>query len=113
MAYFMPMRFSRLLSILALLAVLFAPAGMLGSHAAMAMPQQHASAQNHCPEQQQPDERQQRAMIDCAIACTALPGRQPAVGRNGIAPAAMPEMAPDLFVEGTRPEADTPPPRFS
>jgi hypothetical protein len=110
MAYFTPMRFSRLLSILALLAVLFAPAGMLGSHAAMAMP---AQPSGHCAEQQQQSGEDQQAMIDCAIACTALPSHQPVPGENRLGPPAAPEAAVTLFVDGTRPEAATPPPRFS
>jgi hypothetical protein len=105
------MRFSRLLSILALLAVLLAPAGMFGSHAAMAMPAQ-PSASGPCSEQQQSGEHEQ-AMIDCAIACTALASHQPVLGGNGLGPAAAPEAALTLFVDGTRPEAATPPPRFS
>lgn len=105
------MQFSRLLSILALLAVLLAPSGMLGGHAAMAMPAQ-PSASGPCSEQQQTGGDEQ-AMIDCAIACTALPSHQPVLGESGFNPAAAPEAAITLFADGTKPEAATPPPRFS
>jgi hypothetical protein len=113
MPYFRGMRLRRFLSILALFAVLLAPAGMLGSHAAMAMPAQ-PSASGHCSEQQQHDSGEQKqAMIDCAIACTALPSHQPMLGETGVTPAAAPEAGVTSFTEGTRPEAATPPPRIS
>lgn len=106
------MRFSRLLSILALFAVLFAPAGMLGSHAAMAMPQQ-ASAGHHSEQQQHDQRGQDQAMIDCAIACTALPSNEPVVAEEELIRAAAPQSLPSLVLHGTKPEAATPPPRFS
>jgi hypothetical protein len=112
MAYFTLMRFSRLLSILALFAVLLAPAGMLGNHAAMAMPAPQ-SGSGHCSEQQQPSGQDQQAMIDCAIACTALPPHQPVSVESALDPAAAPEAAITLFTDGATPETTTPPPRFS
>jgi hypothetical protein len=112
MVYLKGMRFSPLLSILALLAVLLAPAGMLGSHAAMAMPAQ-PSASGHCPEKQQEHGQEQQAMIDCALACSALPSHQPVASDAAFAPAAAPLAALVQFLEGTRPEAATPPPRVS
>jgi hypothetical protein len=107
------MSFRCFLSLLALLAVLIAPAGMLGSHAAMAMPAQ-PSASGHCSEQKQHDDDQQRqAMIDCAIACTALPSHQPTPAEIGIEPAVGHIASLTMFLDGTAPDAATPPPRHS
>jgi hypothetical protein len=110
--YLKPMLFSRLLSVLVLLAVLLAPAGMLGSHAAMAMPAQ-PSASGLCSEQQHEGGGESQAMIDCAIACTALPSHQPVPAEAGpaLAPAHLAALVRTL--DGTQPEAVTPPPRFS
>jgi hypothetical protein len=109
------MGFGRILHILALLALLLAPAGMLGSHAAMAMPSSAAasSTMDHCSEKQAPEESDSRAMLDCAIACTALPAAAPLVMPRQ--PLIDPLLTPDaeLRFAGTRPEAATPPPRFS
>jgi hypothetical protein len=114
-AYFERMGFGRILHIFALLALLLAPAGMLGSHAAMAMPSgtPASSTLDHCSEKQAPDEHDRRAMLDCAIACTALPAAAPllATGQPLVAPLLIP--AAELRFVGTRPEAATPPPRFS
>jgi hypothetical protein len=108
------MRFSRLLPILALFAVLLAPVGMLGSHAARASPAP-VSGPGHCSEQQRQHEdgKDRQAMIDCAIACTALPSHQPVLGEKEVQSAAAPEAALTFLADGTRPEAATPPPRFS
>ena len=101
------------MSILALFAVLLAPAGMLGSHAAMAAAPT-ASASGHCDEQQQHGTgEQEQAMIDCAIACTALPSHDPALSDNQLLTTAAPDALPAIILYGTRPEAATPPPRVS
>ena len=105
------MRF--VLSILALLAVLLAPAGILGSHAAMAMPQQAAASGGHCDEQKQHEGEQDQAMIDCALACSALASHEPNIGDEPSPDAAAPDALPSLALHGMRPEAATPPPRFS
>ncbi len=109
------MRFTRLLSILTVLALLLAPAGMLSSHAAMAMPDQAAaSAIDHCASPGETSgSEDKRAMIDCAIACAAMPAAEPLVADQSILAASPPALASNLFVEGMRPEAATPPPRFS
>ena len=104
------MRF--MLSILAFLAVLLAPAGMLGSHAAMAMPQQAAASADPCSEKQHEGEQDQ-AMIDCALACSALASHEPNIGDERAPDAAAPDALPSLALHGMRPEAATPPPRFS
>lgn len=106
------MRLSRLLPLLGLFAVLLAPLGMLGSHAAMAMPKQAASSGN-CSEQQSEHSSGERATIDCAIACTALPSHEPLLPPAQIVAAAVPAANPILSLQGMRPEAATPPPRYS
>ncbi len=104
----------RILSILALFAMLFAPAGMLASHAAMAMPHHGGASAGHGSEHRQHhDGGEEQAMIDCAIACTALPSHEPVVADEAPLKAAAPEGHPALALHGTRPEAATPPPRFS
>jgi hypothetical protein len=109
------MGLGRILHIFALLALLLAPAGMLGSHAAMAMPSgtPASSTMDHCSEKQAPDEHDSRAMLDCAIACTALPAAAPLVMSRQ--PLVDPLLTPaaELRFAGTRPEAATPPPRYS
>jgi hypothetical protein len=104
-----------ILHALALLAMLLAPAGMLGSHSAMAMPHEAtATGSDHC-EMKQPgsSDEQRQTMIDCAIACSAIPSNEgfeaPASFFN--APDYRAALVPDTH--GTRPEAATPPPRFS
>lgn len=108
------MRLSRLFSIMALLALLFAPAGMLGSHAAMAMPHDAAaSTMGHCDTKEQaPDEQPAPSMIDCAIACSAMPSADPFVAQKPVGVAAEFKTSIIRFVAGMRPEAATPPPRI-
>ena len=105
------MRF--MLSILAFLAVLLAPAGMLGSHAAMAMPQHAAASADPCSEKQQHDGQQSQAMIDCALACSALASNEALIADEPAPDAAAPDARPSLALHGMRPEAATPPPRSS
>jgi hypothetical protein len=104
------MRF--VLSILAFLAVLLAPAGMLGSHAAMAMPQHVSASADPCSEKQQHGGQKSQKMIDCGIACSALASHQPTVADEPEPDAAAPDALPALALHGMRPEAATPPPRF-
>ena len=108
------MRFTRLFQILALFALLLAPAGMLGSHAAMAMP--HAAAagkMDHCADQQAPAQEDRQAMLDCAIACTAMPADQPSFALEQMAVSPVLLMGPIPFFDGSSPELATPPPRLS
>jgi hypothetical protein len=109
------MRISRLFSIMALIALLFAPAGMLGSHAAMAMPHDAAASMaGHCDtEEQAPDEQPGPSMIDCAIACSAMPSADAILPDKPVEVSAEFKTAVTRFVAGTRPEAATPPPRIA
>lgn len=104
------MRFSRFLTLLALLAVLLAPAGMIGSHAAMAMPAAATQPMDHCAEGQ--DESAGKSeMIDCAIACAAMTTAEPLIPQETALLASAPNLLAASFIEGMRPEAATPPPR--
>ena len=99
---------------LALLALLLAPAGMLGSHAAMAMPPEAAmSAMSHCDDRQAPTDHDRKAMLDCAIACTAMPAAEPMLASEPALPAPLPALTRVRLVDGIPAEAATPPPRFS
>lgn len=108
------MRLTRLFQILALFAVLLAPAGMLGSHAAMAMPHgAAASATDHCADQQAPAKEDRQAMLDCAIACAAMPAADPLLASEQMvsSPALLMRRTP--VFNGSAPELATPPPRLS
>ena len=114
MAYFKQMNLGRLFQLLVLLALLLAPAGMLGSHAAMAMPHQAAaSALDHCTKEQAPSGTDRQAMLDCALACTAMPAAAPQIARAVPVLQPLPVSVPEAPIAGHRPEAATPPPRFS
>jgi hypothetical protein len=106
---------SRVLSYLILLALLLAPASMVGSHAAMAMPHDAAaSTSGHFEDQEQvPQDQRERPMIDCAMACSAMPSADPLIPARAPLTSLSYKAAAFLPIDGTRPEADTPPPRLS
>jgi hypothetical protein len=106
-----------LLRLLTLVALLVAPLGMLGGHAAMAAPKASAES-GHCSElggmeHEAPDESPPAKSIDCAMVCSCVP------------PAAAPLDEPPSLLQpptaarhrtlalGPNPEADPPPPRLS
>ena len=96
------------------LALLLAPAGMFGGQAAMAMPHETSSvSMSHCLETQAPGDEERQMMLDCAMACTAMPSAAPLLPPARAVLAALPVSGPVQFFEGTRPEAATPPPRSS
>ena len=108
--------------ILTLLALLFAPAGMLASHAAMAAPSNDAPASMspmHCAEMapddhQAPGHEAPTKNIDCAIACACLPPLNASAGDEGqyfVALAPVPNAQP--LGHSFNPAADPPPPRLS
>ena len=103
---------SRILHLLALLALVLTPMAMHRAEAAPAAPQHHsASADGHCGgSEQAPDDRDQGRGADCALACSAMPGAGASL------PAAAPhrtnyDAAPAAFFAGTAPGSDPPPPR--
>ena len=108
------MQLKQFLRLIALLGLLLAPMGMLGSHAAMAMPQPvSATAMSHCADQQKdaPKGHPQPSMIDCALACSTMPAAQLFIPAAPMPAAALFEGFVPAEVEGTMPEAATPPPR--
>ena len=108
------MRITRLFQILALFALLIAPAGMLGSHAAMAMPHGVAAAAttDHCADQQVPAQEDRQAMLDCAIACTAMPADETLLAPEQMVASPALLIGASVFFDGSAPELVTPPPRL-
>jgi hypothetical protein len=104
----------RLIQFMAFLALLLAPASMLGSHAAMAMPHDAAAiTMDHCADKQAPSEQDRQSMIDCAIACAAMPAAEPLlVADETVVPPAL-LTGPAPVFDGSAPEIVTPPPRLS
>jgi hypothetical protein len=116
----MPFRFIRMLMLLALL---LAPAGMAGRHAAMAAPAAAAAmGSGHCAETGMrhdapaaPEQGQglPSAAIDCLIACACVPPVGGALA-EAVAPAPLPHASGrSLMPAGRNPAADPPPPRYS
>lgn len=105
---------------LTLLALLLAPFGMAGGHAATAQTQ-HSQAQasgGHCADSakaadEAPGKPGPVKNIDCMMACSCMPP----VGAQLVAPplpVTAPEAAPlDLLSHGLAPQAELPPPRLS
>ncbi len=105
------MRCLRFLQMLVMLALMIAPAGMIGSHAAMAMPHQAAAPMEGCNSQRSaPEDEQRQSMIDCAIACSAMPATADATRPQRLLISPEYRLATILDIEGMRPEAATPPP---
>ena len=101
----------RLLSILAMFALLVAPIQMIGG-AAAAMPHpQPAAATGHCD--QAPDSGEEQVAIDCLIACAGLPALPPSAPAGHTKVRAIPASAALPSLRGLPAEAATPPPRFS
>lgn len=102
-----------LLSILALLALLAAPLGMTGGgaeampHHQFGMMADHMNGMSHHQEQGGED----KAAIDCMIACAALPAVAPPSMGDLLIAAAVPAPLPLEALRSTFPEAETPPPR--
>ena len=104
---------SRILHLLALVALVLTPMAMHRAEAAPAPQHSMASADGHCGgSEQPPDENDRSRGADCALACSAMPG---AGARIDAAP--MPKSAysaaPAAFFAGTAPGSDPPPPRLS
>ena len=113
------MKLRHLVRLLTLLALLLAPAGMLGSHMAMAAPQPAAAAASgHCADaggmsHEAPGGEEPKPSIDCFIACSCVP----ALGAHlpeRVSFADLPASgAPNNMGSGLNPQADPPPPRIS
>lgn len=114
------MALKHLVRLLTLLAVLFAPASMLGSDMAMAAPQssQAAAAGSHCAEPQGMDHEAPGGeapgkSIDCLIACSCVPAFGAQLGARAFFVEAPATWALATLESGLNPQADLPPPRFS
>jgi hypothetical protein len=117
-AFWRGMSAANLLRLLAALALVLMPLGIVSTahatvigHAAPAASSAHCAEMsghrhNHRPARPQPD-----CMADCAIACSALPSIAGIVPLPGLAPALRQPPALSSSVHGLHPEAATPPPR--
>ena len=109
------MTLRRLLPLLTLIALMFAPFGRVGMAEAMAMPAHDMAASlSHCadmpaPTQHEPADR----MIDCMIACAMVTSPAAPIVPVVAAIVAAPEPRPVSFFVGITPGHDPPPPRFS
>lgn len=105
----------RILSLLAVLALLVAPFGMVGGGGAAAMTHGGPeTAMAHCDDMAPAGTHHggdRDGSIDCAIACAALPAFAPASPGEILRAAAAPAPLPAASLVGTMPEADPPPPR--
>jgi hypothetical protein len=108
-------KLSRLLPLLAMLALLFAPFGRMAAAETMAASgPHHRAAGGHCQDMPPPENpTSSRASIDCAVACAVVaPPSAPAVAAapRPVQPQAVVRLA---IFKGVNPEADPPPPRRS
>ena len=117
----------RLVRILTMLALLFAPLSMIGGHAAMAMPAVAASASHHeqggdqsahCAEKGGETEDDDGSspgdcLTDCAVACSAIPTLGCVMADQPISPAMAQPRTLVGRVRGLHPESADPPPRIA
>ena len=105
----------RILSFLALLALLAAPFGMMNGVAAAMPHAQDEAMMEHC-EGMAPAHHESegdKASVDCLIACAALPAIASDGPLDTAFAVAAPAILPLSILSGMLPEAETPPPRFS
>jgi len=117
-AYFRAMFAARLVRILALLALVLAPLGMMGAHPAMATPNPavaalHGQGSEHCAGMDQPEKPKPVSCIDCIMVCSGLPVAESDVAAHPLATAPMPRLPLEQRVHGLHPESEPPPPRFA
>lgn len=126
-AYLRPMVARRLVRILTMLALLFAPLSMIGGYAAMAMPAAAAAASHneqaddqsaHCAEMAGQSEEDDGTspgdcLTDCAVACSAIPALGSAMADQPMAPAMAQPLALVGRIRGLHPESADPPPRIA
>lgn len=109
---------ARLLQLLALLALVLAPLGMMSTHAAMAAPApasnvHHSQASEHCAGMDQPARPKPVSCIDCIMVCAGLPAANSDIAAHPLATAALPGLPPEQRVRGLHPESEPPPPRIA
>ena len=117
-AYFTAMLVARFVRLLALLALVLAPFGMLGTHPAMAMPApavaaHHNQASEHCVGMDQPEKPKPSSCIDCIMVCAGLPAAESDIAAHPLATAVLPRLSVEQRVRGLHPESEPPPPRFA
>ncbi len=111
----------RLLRFLTLLALLIAPLRMMSAHAEMALPASPAAGHHmaaagpsdHCGGMDESGKRTPDSSIDCALACSAMPGAQSELMAHPQALAAIPPATLADALLGLHPESDPPPPRIA
>jgi hypothetical protein len=109
----MPLK--HLVRLLTLLALLLAPAGMMGNHMAMAAPQ---PAGGHCADanpggHEAPRGEAPAQGIDCLIACSCVPAFAAELADPPSFAATPASSSPVALGSGLNPQADPPPPRIS
>ena len=117
------MPLTRLLRLLTLIAMLFAPVSMSASHAATAMPaapavmadHMAAAPAGHCADMEGRQDKQGPIdpNIDCMIACSAMPASEFEVEAQAIIAAFIEPAGLTGALHGLDPGSDPPPPRFS
>ena len=126
-AYLQPMVARRLVQILTMLALLFAPLSMVGGHAAMAMPSAEMSAAHHeqaakqsahCAETSGENQDDMGGppgdcLTDCAVACSAIPALNSVMADQPMAPTMAQPLPLVGRVRGLHPESADPPPRIA
>lgn len=105
----------RLLPLLTLLALVFAPFGRIAAAEAMAMPHHQPIAMaGHCENMPAPDDGDRdKVAIDCMIACAVMAAADGPMVEAMAAPASRPARIEHPAFAGLHPEADPPPPRIS
>jgi hypothetical protein len=111
-----------------MLALLLAPLSMVSEHAAMAMPAMATTAPHHQQADNQPahcadmagetqDKEQgspaRDCLIDCAVACSAIPPLNNVVALQALPPAMAQPLPLLSSIAGLHPESDDPPPRLA
>ena len=117
------MSLTRLWRALTIFGLLFAPLGIIGGHAAMAMPADTASTvmnhgqagapAGHCADIGQDQNGQTSPSIDCTIACSVMPAADFEIASHPAARGLVQVAALASLLRGLHPESDPPPPRLS
>ncbi len=115
------MSLTRLLRILTLAAVLFAPLSMVSGHGAMAMPNSKAATAmdhgqatapaGHCADMDQDGSEPASPGVDCMIACSAVATADFAVSSHPAAHSGVRTSSLSALLSGLNPGSDPPPPR--
>jgi hypothetical protein len=125
-SYLAPMVARRLLPLLAMLAIVFAPLSMVGGPAAMAhssipapssYQEQSAGDHPHCAEMSGENQNEDDSSLegnclsDCAVTCSAIPPQSNLVAGSAMLPAVAHPLPLACRMRGLSPESTDPPPR--